>query len=58
MKKKIKDLTVKEFYIWLTKELEEIRPYCFGENPLNMLKDQTVIKYLEEHGDKEIEVDD
>ena len=57
-KKKIKDLTLKEFYLWQVEQLKKARPFCFGRDPLEFVRDITVTEYLKERGDMEVEVEE
>lgn len=57
-KKKIKDLTLKEFYLWQVQQLENAKPFCFGRNPLEFVRDISITQYLKERGDMEVEVEE
>ena len=54
---KIKDLLLKDFYIFLTKQIELAKPLCLGDNPLNYLNEISIEDYLKEYGDKEAVID-
>ena len=56
MKKKIKELTLKEFYLFLTKQMEEIKLYCSGIEPIDCLKEITVAEYLETYGHRKVNI--
>ena len=54
---KIKDLLLKDFYIFLTKQIELGRPLCLGKNPLDFLKEISIEDYLKKYGDREAVID-
>lgn len=55
--KKIKDLTLKEFYLWLIKQVEVAKTLCLrGENPIDCFRKISITQYLKEKGDMEVEV--
>lgn len=38
--------------------MDEIRPYCFGKEPIEMLVDKTISEYLEDKGEREVEINE
>lgn len=60
MKKKIKDLTIKEFYKKINDTLNDVKKSGLykGKNPLTFVRDISIKQYLEENGEKEVEVDE
>lgn len=55
MKKKIKDLTIKEFYKMMTDNIEEMKEFTLGKDPLDYLQDISIEQYLKENGDREVD---
>lgn len=57
MTKKIKDLTLKEFYLFIEKQMKEMEPYCFMIKPIDALKEISIENYLKEKGENEVELE-
>ena len=57
MTKKIKDLTLKEFYLFIEKQMKEMEPYCFMIKQIDALKEISIENYLKEKGENEVELE-